>query len=104
MRHNKTEWLLTQQRGCTENKNNDKISPTNQNGPLRCRLRAALSPPERRTDTGEMSLVAEVETGPTVVTEPRVLTLVLVNTLGGAQSSLACWAAGNRNKTKVTTR
>ena len=104
MRHNKTEWLLTQERGCTENKNNNKISPPDQYGPLRSWFRAPLSPPERRTDTGEMPLVAEVETGPTVVTEPGVLTLVLVNTLGGPQSPLACWTAGNRNKTKVTTR
>ena len=51
-----------------------------------------------------MPAVAEVEAGPPVVTEAGVLTLVLVNALGGAQSSLACGAAGNRNKTGVTTR
>ena len=96
--------LLTQQRGCTEHKNNNKISPPDQNGPLRCGLRASLAPPEGRTETGEMTAVATVETGPAVVTQPGVLTLVLVNTLGGAQSSLACGAAGNRNKTEVTIR
>ena len=96
--------LLTQQRGCTENKNNNKISAPHQNGPLRCWLSTSLPPPERRTDTGEMPAVAEVEAGPPVVTEAGVLTLVLVNALGGAQSSLACGAAGNRNKTGVTTR
>ena len=96
--------LLTQQRGCTENKNNNKIPSSDQNGPLRSGLRTSLPPPERRTETGEMSLIAEVEAGPAVVTEAGVLTLVLVNALGGAQSSLACGAAGNRNKTGVTTR
>ena len=104
VRQDKTGVLLTQQRGCTENKNNNKISPSDQYGALRCGLSAAFSPPERRTETGEMSLVTEVETGPSVVTEPGVLTLVLVNTLGGSQPSLACRAAGNRNETKVRTR
>ena len=49
-----------------------------------------------------MSLIAEVEAGPAVVTEAGVLTLVLVNALGGPQSPLACRAAGNRNKTQLT--
>ena len=50
-----------------------------------------------------MSLVTEVETGSPIVTEAEVLTLILVNTLGGSQSPLACRAAGNRNRTKVRT-
>ena len=95
--------LLTQQRGCTENKNNNKISPSHQYGALGCRLSAPVSPPERRTDAGEMSLVTEVETGAPIVTETGVLTLVLVNTLRGPQPPLACWTTRNKIKTKKLT-
>merc|ERR1719412_3218559 len=77
------------QGGCTKYENNNKISPSDENGSLWLRVCAVGSGPARGTHAAEVAALAEVEAGAAVLAQAGLRALVLVNALGGAQPPLA---------------
>ena len=91
---------LTQQRGCTKYKNNNKISAPDQNCSFRGRFRTIFARPVRGTETSEMVLVTQIDTRAAVLTKTRMFTFILVNTVCCTQAPGTSGTTKNINKTK----